>query len=114
MGGDQGVSASTNRGFESWSQTISLILTVVTTAVAGALWVQAKHHSVVDLLHHHEAEVLAQLAELQSEQMLLRERTTADRWTRTDMERWSSALRDEVDHAVPGLAWPSSVVKGRQ
>lgn len=75
-----------------WSQTLSVILALVTTAVGGTLWFQSKHTSMV-----------MAISSLRHEQSIMNYRLFAGGWSRWQQQAWVDELREVADHPLPTL-----------
>lgn len=89
-----------------WLQTIcviaTMVLSLVTTSVVGAMWIK-------DQLHDTQLAILA----IEAEQEIVRVRLTTGGWSRSQAQGWVDALRPMATHPIPNLP-PVGIEFGRR
>ena len=76
-----------------WKQTLSVILSVVSTAIASSIWLQGQFYKVETRLVAGEVERAA---------MLLR--VTEGGFSRVQAQRFIDELRERANHPVPTIS----------
>jgi hypothetical protein len=75
-----------------WKQTVVVVISVVSTAVASSLWVQSRFYQIQERLT---------LSEVEREAIRLR--ITSEGFSRAQAQRFVDELRTKADHPVPPL-----------
>jgi len=91
------MSGSAGERLNQWSQTIVVLLTILSVAIGGVRWIEAQNHelrvAILKIQSVHELDKAAIVTRL-----------TLAGWSRQQQQSFTDSLREFADHPIPSLA----------